>query len=77
MMFGEGVKAYNDSSFTFYLYMPFNGRWEIVDPLQEIIEVKFPGFLIIKHKDLQDRNCRGLEGLKKVLGFTVKSVFYK
>jgi len=73
MMFGDGVKAYADSSFTFYLYMPFNRTWEIVDPLQEIIEVKFPGFLIIKHKILQDHNCRGLDGLKKVLGYTVKS----
>ena len=75
MMYADNTTIYTD--FNFYIYMPFRKSWEIIDPLGEIVEVRSPGFLIIKHRDLQDHNCKGLDRLKKVLGSTVKSVSYK
>jgi len=75
MMYDSNTPTYDD--FTYYMYMPFRKTWDIIDPAQEIIEVRFPGFLIVKHRELEDHCCRGLGHLKSVLRSTVGSVYYK
>ena len=74
MMFGDNVTTNNDPMY--YMYMPIRKAWELIDPVREIVEVRFPGFLIIKHKDLEDHSCKGLDRLKKVLTSTIRSVSY-
>ena len=74
MMYGN--KTTHDDDKTFYMWMPSRSNWEVVEPLNEIVEIRFPGFLIIKHKTLQDRRCEGMENLMKLLRFTVKSASY-
>jgi hypothetical protein len=73
MMFGDNLTA---SDPTYYMYMPISKTWEIIDPIREIVEVRFPGFLILKHKNLEDSSCKGLERLKRVLSLTIRSVVY-
>ena len=59
----------------FCIFMPVTQRWESFEPRTEIIEVRFPGFLIIKHKELKIENCQGIGRLQKVLCCTVQSIF--
>ena len=70
MMYG-GI-ARSDKDFTYYMYMPYSKTWEIIEPAKEIVEVRFPGFLILKHKSLEDHSCKGLDSLKRVLRLTIK-----
>lgn len=72
MMYGSDT---TNTEFTYYIYMPSTKSWDVIEPSKEIVEVRFPGFLIIKHKELQDCECKGLERLKKVLSSTVRSVY--
>ena len=75
MMLGGQVTSSNWSEQpAFCMYMPFSQSWEIFDPLMETVEIRFPGFMIIKYRDLEEVHCKGLERLKKVLAYTVKSI---
>jgi len=61
---------------SFCIYVPFSQSWELLDPLMEMVEVRFPGFVIIKSRDIEEIHCKGLERLKMVLASTIKSISY-
>lgn len=60
---------------SYSVWMPEEKAWSGLYP-SDVLRVHSPGYVIMKHDELEEKDCVGLENIRKVLTLMFKSREY-